>query len=128
MSSVNLNWPGWIQRTQGGWRNGNDGPRDVPPSDEGRSGQLGPPPPVFREGLGGGGGVGDDEPPPYTAAEGQPPQGGRTWPRVVVAGVALLVLLILLNIGIDIYVDRLWFGNVGYQGVFDLRIVTQVWL
>ncbi|MYJ58276.1 MAG: hypothetical protein F4088_05275, partial [Chloroflexi bacterium] len=128
MSSVNLNWPGWIQRTQGGWRNGNDGPRDVPPSDEGRSGQLGPPPPVFREGLGGGGGVGDDEPPPYTAAEGQAPQGGRTWPRVVVAGVALLVLLILLNIGIDIYVDRLWFGNVGYQGVFDLRIVTQVWL
>ena len=116
----------WIQRSEGGWRNGNDGPRDVPPSDEGRSGQLGPPPPVFREGLGGGGG--DDEPPPYTAAEGQPPQGGRAWPRIVVAGVALLVLLILLNIGIDIYVDRLWFGNVGYRGVFDLRIVTQVWL
>ena len=121
-----LTFKTWIQRTQGGWRNGNDGPRDVPPSDEGRSGQLGPPPPVFREGLGGG--IGDDEPPPYTADEGQPPQGGRTWPRVVVAGVGLLVLLILLNIGIDIYVDRLWFGNVGYQGVFDLRIVTQVWL
>ena len=116
----------WIHRTQGGWRNGGDGPRDVPPSDEGRSGELGPPPPVFREGLGGG--FGDDEPPPYTAAEGQPPSEGRTWPRIVVAGVALLVLLILLNIGIDIYVDRLWFGNVGYQGVFDLRIVTQVWL
>ena len=127
MTNLNQKWSSWIHRTQGGWRNGNDGPRDVPPSDEGRSGQLGPPPPVFREGLGGGG-VGDDEPPPYTAAEGQPPQGGRTWPRVVVAGVALLVLLILLNIGIDIYVDRLWFGNVGYQGVFDLRIVTQVWL
>ena len=121
--------PTWIQRTQGGWRNGNDGPQDVPPSDEGRSGQLGPPPPVFREGLGGGGGgIGSDEPPPYTAAEGQPPQGGRTWPRIIVAGVGLLVALILLNIGIDIYVDRLWFGNVGYQGVFDLRIVTQVWL
>ena len=128
MSGLSIKWSTWIQRTQGGWRNGNDGPQDVPPSDEGRSGQLGPPPPVFREGLGGGGGIGDDEPPPYTAAEGQPPQGGRTWPRVVVAGVALLVLLILLNIGIDIYVDRLWFGNIGYQGVFDLRIVTQVWL
>ncbi len=129
MSRLSQRLPTWIQRTQGGWRNGNDGPQDVPPSDEGRSGQLGPPPPVFREGLGGGGGgIGDDEPPPYTAAEGQPPQGGRTWPRVVVAGVGLLVLLILLNIGIDIYVDRLWFGNVGYQGVFDLRIVTQVWL
>ena len=46
----------------------------------------------------------------------------------MVAGVGLLVLLILLNIGIDIYVDRLWFGNIGYRGVFDLRIVTQVWL
>lgn len=116
----------WIHRTQGGWRNGGDGPRDVPPSDEGRSGELGPPPPVFREGLGGG--FGDDEPPPYTAAEGQPPTEGRMWPRVVVVGVALLVVLILLNIGIDIYVDRLWFGNVGYQGVFDLRVLTQVWL
>ena len=129
MSNVSQRLPTWIQRTQGGWRNGNDGPQDVPPSDEGRSGQLGPPPPVFREGLGGGGGgIGSDEPPPYTAAEGQPPQGGRTWPRIIVAGVGLLVALILLNIGIDIYVDRLWFGNVGYQGVFDLRIVTQVWL
>ncbi|MYD16785.1 MAG: UPF0182 family protein [Chloroflexi bacterium] len=117
---------GWIQRSQGGWRNGGDGPQDVPPSDEGRSGELGPPPPVFREGLGGG--FGDEEPPPYTAAEGQPSGGGRTWPRIVVAGVALLILLILLNIGIDIYVDRLWFGSVGYQGVFDLRIVTQLWL
>jgi len=124
---MSRHWSTWIQRTQGGWRNGNDGPRDVPPSDEGRSGQLGPPPPVFREGLGGGG-SGSDEPPPYTAAEGQPPQGRRTWPRVVVAGVLLLVLLILLNIGIDIYVDRLWFGNIGYQGVFDLRVLTQVWL
>ena len=117
-------WSEWIHRTQGEWRNGNDGPQDVPPSDEGRSGQLGPPPPVFREGLGGGGG----EPPPYTAAEGPPPPSGRAWPRIVVVGVALLVLLILLNIGIDIYVDRLWFGNIGYRGVFDLRIVTQVWL
>ncbi len=132
---MSMNWPSWtpwIQRTQGGWRNGSDGPRDVPPSDEGRSGQLGPPPPVFREGLGGGGGggggLGGDEPPPYTAAEGQPPQGGRAWPRVIVIGVALLVLLILLNIGIDIYVDRLWFGNIGYRGVFDLRVITQVWL
>ncbi len=119
-------WTGWIHRSQGGWRNGGDGPQEVPPSDEGRSGQLGPPPPVFREGLGGG--FGDEEPPPYTAAEGQSGGGGRTWPRIVVAGVALLVLLILLNIGIDIYVDRLWFGGVGYQGVFDLRIVTQLWL
>ena len=128
MNNLNTKWSTWVHRTQGGWRNGNDGPQDVPPSDEGRSGQLGPPPPVFREGLGGGGDAGDDEPPPYTAAEGQPPSRGRTWPRVVVAGVALLVALILLNIGIDIYVDRLWFDNVGYRGVFDLRIVTQVWL
>ncbi len=122
---MSLHWSTWVHRTQGGWRNGNDGPSDVPPSDEGRSGELGPPPPVFREGLGGGGG---DEPPPYTAAEGQQPSGGRTWTRVVIAGVALLVLLILLNIGIDVYVDRLWFGNIGYRGVFDLRVVTQVWL
>ena len=124
---MNLNWSDRIHRTQGEWRNGGDGPHDVPPSDEGRSGQLGPPPPVFREGLGGGGG-GGDEPPPYTAAEGQPQEGRSGWPRIVVIGVGLLVLLILLNIGIDIYVDRLWFDNVGYLGVFDLRIVTQVWL
>ncbi len=121
-----MKWSTWIHRSEGGWRNGSDGPHDVPPSDEGRSGELGPPPPVFREGLGGGGG--DEEPPPYTAAEGQRPLGDRTWPRIIVAGVALLVLLILVNIGIDIYVDRLWFENVGYRGVFDLRIVTQVWL
>ncbi len=120
-----------IMRSQGEWRNGGDGPRDVPPSDEGRSGDLGPPPPIFREGLGGGGGGGGgggDEPPPYTAAEGQREPSGGAWPRLIVIGVGLLVLLILLNIGIDIYVDRLWFGNVGYRGVFDLRVVTQVWL
>ena len=121
-----------IQMVSGGWRNGDDSQQDVPPSDEGRSGDLGPPPPVFREGLGGGGsgggGFGGDEPPPYTAAEGQPPQQRRLWPRLVAIGSSLLVLLILLNIGIDIYVDRLWFGNIGYRGVFDLRVVTQVWL
>ena len=118
-----------IHRTQGEWRNGGDNQREVPPSDEGRSGDLGPPPPIFREGLGGGGSAGGgDEPPPYTAAEGQAPQGSRMWPRIVIFGVALLVLLILLNIGIDIYVDRLWFDNIGYLGVFDLRVITQVWL
>ena len=125
---MNLNWAAWIHRSQGEWRNGGNGPRDVPPSDEGRSGDLGPPPPVFREGLGGGSGSGGDEPPPFTVSEGGQQQGRSAWPRVIVAGVALLVLLILLNIGIDIYVDRLWFDNVGYLGVFDLRIVTQVWL
>lgn len=119
-----------IQRVSGGWRNGENGQGDVPPSDEGRSGQLGPPPPVFRESLGGGsGGSGDDEPPPYTAGEGgqqQPPR--RWWSRIVGFGSALLVLLILLNIGIDLYVDRLWFDGVGYRGVFDTRVGTQIWL
>ena len=118
----------FIQRVSGGWRNGDgDPPRDVPPSDEGRSGDLGPPPPVFREGLGGG--SGGDEPPPYTAGEGQPPPAERRWwPRIVAIGSAVLVLLILLNIGVDVYVDRLWFGNIGYRGVFDTRVITQVWL
>ena len=114
-----------LQRVSGGWRNGDEAPGNVPPSDEGRSGQLGPPPPVFREGLGGGGG---DEPPPYTAGEGgqQPPK--RWWTRIVALGSGLLVLLILLNIGLDLYVDRLWFGGVGYREVFDTRVGTQIWL
>lgn len=115
-----------LQRVSGGWRNGDESPGNVPPSDEGRSGQLGPPPPVFREGLGGGGG--DDEPLPYTAREGgqEPPK--RWWTRIVALGSGLLVLLILLNIGLDLYVDRLWFSGVGYREVFDTRVGTQIWL
>ena len=115
-----------LQRVSGGWRNGDDSQGEVPPSDEGRSGQLGPPPPVFREGLGGGGG--GSEPPPYTASEGEPPPPRRWWTRIVAFGSALLVLLILLNIGIDLYVDRLWFSAISYQEVFDTRVGTQVWL
>ena len=123
-------WDRLLQRVSGGWRNGGDnGHGEVPPSDEGRSGQLGPPPPVFRESLGGGGGGGDDdEPPPYTAGEGGQQQPRRWWSRVVGFGSALLVLLILLNIGIDLFVDRLWFEGVGYRGVFDTRVGTQIWL
>lgn len=117
----------WIQRVSGGWRNGDDSPGDVPPSDEGRSGQLGPPPPVFREGLGGGG-ISGEGPPPYTASEGEQPPPRRWWSRIVALGSILIVLLILLNIGLDLYVDRLWFGAVGYREVFDIRVGTQVWL
>ena len=122
-------WDRLLQRVSGGWRNGGDnGHGEVPPSDEGRSGQLGPPPPVFREGLGVGGGDDDDEPPPYTAGEGGQPPPRRWWSRVVGIGSALLVLLILLNIGIDLYVDRLWFDGVGYREVFDTRVGAQIWL
>ena len=122
-------WDRLLHRVSGGWRNGDNGQGDVPPSDEGRSGQLGPPPPVFREGLGvGGGGGGDDEPPPYTAREGEQPPPRRWWSRVVAIGAGMLVLLILLNIGVDLYVDRLWFGNIGYREVFDTRVGAQIWL
>ena len=111
-----------IQRVTGGWRNGDDGPRqDVPPSDEGRSGDLGPPPEIFREGLGGGG-----EPPAEEGDGGEQPR--RRWPAIVGIGTVVLVLILLIQIGVGVFVDRLWFAELGYRGVFDTRIGTQVWL
>ncbi|MEE9277470.1 MAG: UPF0182 family protein [Dehalococcoidia bacterium] len=102
-------------------------PFGVPPSEEGRSGNLGPPPPVFREGSEGGG-EGQPPPPPYEVARQEGRGERRWWPRLLALLVGLLVLFILANIGVGLYVDRLWFDEVGYRGVFNTRIGTQVWL
>ena len=106
------------------WRS-ERGPFGVPPSEEGRSGELGPPPGVFREI----GGPGDDPPPPpYEVSRQNGSPSRRWWPRLLIAGAILLILFILANIGIGLYVDRLWFDEVGYRGVFNTRLGTQVWL
>ena len=122
--------PIWASQAGGdGNGNGDDQPPfGVPPSEEGRSGNLGPPPPVFRE-VGGSGG-GSDPPPPYqigdAAAARQPPR--RWWTRILIIVAGLLVLFVLANIGVNLYVDRLWFDELGYRAVFNTRIGTQVWL
>lgn len=112
-----------------GEKNEGDGepPSGVPPSEEGRTGNLGPPPPVFRD-LTGGGSSGEPPPPPYEAGrQGQgPPR--RMWPRVAGILVTLLVLFIVGNLLVGLYIDRLWFDEVGYRQVFNTRIGTQVWL
>ena len=114
--------PPIVRQVSGGWRNG-DEPQDVPPSDEGRSGDLGPPPALFREGLGGGG---DGDAPDEEGGEER--QGPRRWPAIIGIGTAILVLIVLVNIGVGVFVDRLWFAELGYRGVFDTRIGAQIWL
>lgn len=102
-------------------------PSGVPPSEEGRTGSLGPPPPVFRD-LTGGGSSSEPPPPPYEAGrQGQGPE-RRLWPRVAGILVTLLVLFIVGNLLVGLYIDRLWFDEVGFRGVFNTRIGTQVWL
>jgi uncharacterized membrane protein (UPF0182 family) len=106
----------------------NDPPRPlgVPPSEEGRSGQLGPPPPVFRD-LSESGPT--EPPPPYeieSARSAGAPRG--IWTRLLIGLVILLVLFIVANIVISLYVDRLWFDELGYRNVFDTRIGTRIWL
>lgn len=101
-------------------------PFGVPPSEEGRSGDLGPPPPVFRDVGGPGPG---EPPPPY---EIRPAGAGaarrKLWPRLVVGLVILLIVFVIANILVGLYVDRLWFDELGYRGVFNTRIGTRVWL
>ena len=100
---------------------------DVPPSEEGRSGKLGPPPPGLLRDLTGGGS--DNPPPPYEVTQARDGDGGRRWwPRILAGFVALLVLFTIANIIVGLYIDRLWFDELGYRGVFNTRIGTQVWL
>ena len=101
-------------------------PFGVPPSEEGRSGALGPPPPVFRDlGPQGGGGA----PPPYQIGRARA-GGGQSgvWSRVLVLLVILLVLFIIANIVVGLFIDRLWFDELGYRGVFNTRLGTRIWL
>ena len=120
---------GWTQRVGSG--DGGNGeeerrPQDVPPSDEGRSGNLGPPPPVFRD-MSRGGDAGPP-PPPYQIAESRQQGGRRLWPTILIAAASLLILFILARLAVGLYVDRLWFDELGFRGVFNTRIGTQVWL
>ncbi|HJN91195.1 MAG TPA: UPF0182 family protein, partial [Dehalococcoidia bacterium] len=102
-------------------------PFGVPPSEEGRSGNLGPPPPGLLRDLTRGGS--DEPPPPYEVTQARSDDGGRRWwPRILVGFVAFLVLFIIANIVVSFYVDRLWFDELGYRGVFNTRISTQIWL
>lgn len=101
-------------------------PENVPPSEEGRSGDLGPPPPVFRDFGSPGGGP---PPPPYEIETARSDRGpSKLWARLLIALAVLLVLFIVGNIVIDLYIDRLWFDGLGYRGVFNTRIGTRVWL
>ena len=114
------------------WRAG-DGDADppppfgVPPSEEGRSGDLGPPPPVFRD-VGRGGG--DPPPPPYQIESARTKDGNPNtfWIRVLIGFAILLVLFIVANIIVNLYIDRLWFDELGYRGVFNTRLGTRIWL
>ena len=112
--------------------NGDDEPppEAVPPSEEGRGGDLGPPPPLFRdatrerppeEGAGGRGGA----PPPFRAGGGRRRRG---WVQILVLAGVLLVIFLVLSVLKGIYIDRLWFDELGYRGVFNTRIGTRVWL
>ena len=101
-------------------------PTPVPPSEEGRSGDLGPPPPVFRDFGSPGGGP---PPPPYEIESARTERGpSKLWVRLLIAFAVLLVLFIVGNIIIDLYIDRLWFDDLGYRGVFNTRIGARVWL
>ena len=95
------------------------------PPEEGERGDLGPPPPVFRE-VGAGGEAA--EPPPYEVGRGVPRGPRRWWLRLLVVAAVLLVLFVIANIAIGIYVDRLWFDELGYRGVFNTRIGAKIWL
>ena len=123
----------WTHRVsgEGGTGEGGNGdkerpPQDVPPSDEGRSGNLGPPPPVFRD-MNREGDTGPP-PPPYQIAESRQRGGRRLWPTILIAAAALLILFILARLAVGLYVDRLWFDELGFRGVFNTRIGAQVWL
>ncbi len=118
---------GWAQsRDPNAERPEEPSPKDVPPSEEGRSGDLGPPPPVFRD-LTGSGGPDREPPPPYEASQRGGP-GRRWWPRILILVVILMLALIVANIAIGLYIDRLWFSELDYRGVFNTRIGARLWL
>ena len=100
-------------------------PSGEPPPEEGERGDLGPPPPVFRE-VGARGEAA--EPPPYEVGREVPRGPRRWWLRLLVVAAVLLVLFVIANIAIGIYVDRLWFDELGYRGVFNTRIGAKIWL
>jgi uncharacterized membrane protein (UPF0182 family) len=82
------------------------------PHDEGR---LGPPPPIFRFPYGDGG----------TTQRIAAPRGMWRW-IVVIA--AIIAAFVLVNIARSIYVDILWFDNVGFRSVYTTQITTRIWL
>ena len=46
----------------------------------------------------------------------------------VVAGIAILFLIIGLSWGKGVYTDWLWFDSLGYLSVFQKVLVTRIWL
>jgi uncharacterized membrane protein (UPF0182 family) len=62
---------------------------------------------------------------------GRWPRGaGTSRPRrwLVPGLLALLVLILVLTVGVQLYTDWLWFSEVGYTTVFTTRLLTQVLL
>lgn len=57
----------------------------------------------------------------------EPARKKRRWPWLLGA-VVIVALLVLLGRGISLYTDWLWFGEVGYTGVFWKSILTRLWL
>jgi uncharacterized protein len=49
-------------------------------------------------------------------------------PRLIVAGIILFITFVLYHDGVPIYTDFLWFGEVGYRGVFSTIIQAKVTL
>jgi len=49
------------------------------------------------------------------------------WRWVAVAA-GIIAAFVLLNIGRSIYVDVLWFDNVGFRSVYTTQITTRIWL
>ena len=125
-----------VHRADSGDKDDDNGPPEpppppfgVPPSEEGRSGALGPPPPVFRDLGPPGGGGGAPPPPPYQIGRARVGGGpSNFWSRALIGLVGLLVLFIIANIAVSLYIDRLWFDELGYRGVFNTRIGTRIWL
>ena len=49
-------------------------------------------------------------------------------PRLVILAAAIFILFVLYHDGVPIYTDFLWFGEVGYRGVFSTIIQAKVTL
>lgn len=54
-------------------------------------------------------------------------KGRRLWPWVV-TGIAALIVLALAGRLVNLYTEWLWFGEVGFTGIFWKTIYTKIWL